>query len=119
MKKTVLSFKYAIRGIAQLFLTQRNARIHLLALITVVTFGFWFRIEQHEWLWLLAASGFVLTAEGFNTSIEYLTDLACPDFSNQAGKVKDIAAGAVLLAALTAVVVGLIVFVPKIGLAMF
>lgn len=113
MKKTLLSFRHAFLGLLFLFRTQRNAQIHLAALLMVIILGIHLHISSQEWFWLMGISGLVLTAEAFNTSIEQLTDIASPRFSIQAGRVKDLAAGAVLLSAITAVVVGLMIFGPK------
>ena len=114
IKRRILSFKYAGQGIRELFSTQPNAQIHLLILILVVAAGYWFSISTIEWLALVLTFGIVLLAEGFNTALEYLTDLVSPDPHPLAGKVKDVAAGAVLIAAIMAVVVGCIIFLPKI-----
>lgn len=113
MQKRLLSFKYAGQGIWTLFSTQPNARIHLFILVMVVAAGFWFSISTMEWLILVLTFGIVLIAEGFNTALEFLTDLVSPDPHPLAGKAKDVAAGAVLIAALTAVIVGMIIFIPK------
>ncbi len=113
MKKTLKSFEYALKGIAELLLTQNNARIHILALGSIIALGIIFNIHPGEWLWLCAASGLVLMAEAFNTAIEYLTDIVSPHYSEKAGKVKDLAAGAVLLAAITAAAIGAIIFIPR------
>lgn len=113
MKKTLRSFQFAGRGIGLLFRSQRNARIHLLALSSVFFLGWYCQLDSTDWLWLMIASGFVLTAEAFNTSIEVLTDIASPGFSARAAQVKDLAAGAVLISAIFAVVVGVLIFLPK------
>ena len=113
MKKTIRSFGYAVKGIIEMVFTQGNARIHLAALISAIAMGVLFDIHPAEWLWLCAAGGLVLMAEAFNTSIEYLCDIASPGYSEKAGKVKDLAAGAVLLSALTAAAIGAIIFIPK------
>lgn len=109
----ILSFGFAIQGLITFFKTQHNAWIHLFATIVVVTMGFVFKVDKVEWCWLIVAIGFVFVAEMFNTAIEFLTDLVSPQFHPLAKKVKDVAAGAVLIAALTAVAIGLIVFLPK------
>lgn len=114
MKKRLLSFKYAGQGIRTLFSTQPNARIHLLILIVVVGMGIVFSISLTEWLILILTFGVVLTAEAFNTALEFLTDLTSPEPHPLAGKAKDVAAGAVLISATMAVIIGLMIFLPKI-----
>lgn len=109
----LLSFGFAIQGLATFFKTQHNAWIHLLATIVVITMGFVYEVNSAEWCWLIVAIGFVFAAEMFNTAIEFLTDLVSPQFHPLAKKVKDVAAGAVLIAALSAVAIGLVVFLPK------
>ncbi len=114
LKKRLLSFKYAGNGIWDLFSTQPNAKIHLGIMILVIAAGLWYELSVGEWLVLILTFGLVLIAEGFNTAIEYLTDLVSPDHHPLAGKTKDVAAGAVLIAAIMAVVIGCLIFLPKI-----
>lgn len=108
------SFKYAISGIKYMLTTQKNSLVHLLAAMIVVACGFIYKIDKYEWGFIIFAIGIVFIAELVNTSIEFLTDLVAPEFNEKAGKAKDIAAGAVLIAATIAVLTGLIVFIPKI-----
>lgn len=110
----ILSFGFAIQGLFTFFKTQHNAWIHLLAAIVVITAGFVLKVSHTEWCWLIISIGFVFAAEMFNTAIEFLTDIVSPQFHPIAKKVKDVAAGAVLIAALAAVAIGSIVFLPKI-----
>jgi diacylglycerol kinase (ATP) len=114
LEKRVASFKYAFNGIAVLFKSQPNARIHLTVAVAVIVAGCYFRIALQEWILLVLTIGCVLAAEGFNTALEFLTDLVSPDYHELAGKTKDVAAGAVLIAAFAAVGVGLLIFGPKI-----
>lgn len=109
----ILSFGFAIQGLITFFKTQHNAWIHLLATGVVITMGFVLKVNSAEWCWLIVSIGFVFAAEMFNTAIEFLTDLVSPQFHPIAKKVKDVAAGSVLIAALSAVAIGLIVFLPK------
>ena len=110
----ILSFGFALQGLITFFKTQHNAWIHLLASVVVITMGFVLNVDRAEWCLLIIAIGFVFVAEMINTAIEFLTDLVSPQFHPTAKKVKDVAAGAVLIAALSAVAIGLIVFLPKI-----
>jgi diacylglycerol kinase len=109
----IKSFGFAIQGIITFFKTQHNAWIHLVAAVLVIAAGFILNVNNNEWCWLVFAIGMVFITEMFNTAIEFLTDLASPDIHPLAKKVKDVAAGAVLIAALIAVVIGLIIFLPK------
>lgn len=110
--KYVQSFGYAFSGIKKVFLAERNFRFHSLAAILVVSLGFTLNITQTEWLFVVLAIGMVITAEALNTAIEKLVDLVSPEKNTKAGWVKDVAAGAVLLASICAFVIGLLVFVP-------
>jgi diacylglycerol kinase len=110
-----MSFGYALRGIGCLLRTQANARIHLAATIVVVAGGFLLGVSRPEWCALIAAIGLVWTAEGLNTAIEAVVDLASPERDPLAERAKDTAAGAVLLAALAASAIGAIVFIPHIA----
>jgi diacylglycerol kinase len=107
------SFSYAFKGIYLLFSTQINAKIHLLVALFVLLLGFLFQLFWYEWALILFAIGLVFAMEAANTAIEFLVDLVSPQYNEQAGKVKDLAASAVLIAALTALAIGLLVFVPK------
>lgn len=107
------SFLYAFKGIYLLFGTQINAKIELLVALFVLLLGFLFQLFWYEWALVLFAIGLVFAMEAANTAIEFLVDLVSPQHNEQAGKVKDLAAAAVLIAALTALLIGLLVFVPK------
>lgn len=108
------SFGWAGRGVCVLLSTQANARIHAVAAAGAVVAGFAFGITRGEWCAVAGAIGLVFTAEGLNTAIEAVVDLASPGRHPLAEKAKDVAAGAVLLAALAAAVIGLLVFGPHV-----
>ncbi len=103
----------AIRGIGVLFGTQRNALVHLALLVAVVVLGILFKISPLEWCAVTLAAGLVLAAEALNTAVEFLADAVHPEQHPLVGKSKDIAAGGVLLAAVAALAVGAIIFVPR------
>lgn len=113
-KKRALSFKYALNGIKRLVSCEHNAWIHCVAAIMVVIAGFIFHISSTEWLVVVICIGMVLAAEGVNTAIEYLADAITVAPNEKIKHAKDVAAGAVLICAITAAVVGLMVFVPHI-----
>lgn len=108
------SFGFAFKGIYYVARSEPNFRIHLLFAIIAVAMGFAFGIERWEWCMVVFAIAFVLSAEAFNTALERLTDLASPDIHPLAEQSKDAAAGAVLLAAIGAALVGLVVFLPRV-----
>ena len=113
LKERLNSFRYAFKGTADLFRSTPNARIHLFATICVIIAGFFLEINRIEWCILTLCFALVLAAEAANTAIEYLTDLVSPDYHPLAGKTKDVAAAAVLFAAIGAAIVGFIIFLPK------
>ena len=80
----------------------------------MIAAGLFFSVSTIEWCLLILAIAMVLCAEGMNTAIEFLTDLASPNFHELAGKTKDVAAGAVLISAIGAAIIGFIIFLPKI-----
>jgi diacylglycerol kinase len=112
MYRLVASFRYAFSGLGYLFRTQPNARIHLLITLAVVIVGLWVGLPVRDWAVIALAVGLVLVAEAFNTALEALVDLVCPERHPLAGVAKDVSAGAVMLAALVAVVVGVLVLGP-------
>ena len=113
-RRRAASFGYAGRGVWEALRSEVHLRFHAVATAVVVGLGFYYGITRLEWALVALAAASVWTAELFNTAIETLTDLASPAYHPLAGKAKDVAAGAVLLAALGAVVVGALVFGPKI-----
>lgn len=114
IKKRLNSFTFAFKGFIWLFRFEHNARIHLFSLIIAVLAGFFFHISNEEWSLLFIVSGFVLSAEAFNSAIEFLADEVSLEKRDKIGKSKDLAATGVLVAALAAAIVGLIIFLPKI-----
>jgi len=106
------SFGHALRGIAEMLRTQPNARIHAVATLLVVAAGVALGVDAAGWSLLVLAIVAVTTAEALNTALERLADAASPDFHPLVKQAKDVAAGAVLLAALGAVVIGLLVLGP-------
>ena len=111
--RRVASFGHAMRGVATALRSEVHLRFHAVATVAVIGLGFYYGIARLEWALLALAVAGVWTAELLNTAIEALTDLASPDWHPLAGKAKDVAAGAVLLAALGALVVGALVFGPR------
>ena len=110
MARRLASFVYAGRGVLILFRTQFHAWVHLLATIVVVVAGMSFGVSRTQWALLFLSMGLVWTAEAINTAIEFLVDLVSPEQQELAGKAKDVAAGAVLLASIAAAGVAIAVF---------
>ncbi len=106
------SFVHAGRGIWVFFKTTPNAWIHVGILLGAVALGVYFSITATEWIFLIFAGGFVLVAEAFNTAIEIDINLTSPEYHPYAKDTKDVSAGAVLLASLTALIIGMLIFVP-------
>ena len=113
-KKLINSFKYAIEGIISSFKTERNMKIHVLAMIIVIALGFFFKLDKVEWCFIIIAIVSVISAELFNTAIETVVDMISPEKNPKAKLVKDIAAGAVLIVAIGAAIIGFVVFGPRV-----
>ena len=114
LRKRLKSFKFAFNGIRLLITREHNAWIHCFAAICVIIAGFAFDISTTEWIAVTFAIGTVLAAEAVNSSIEAIADLVSPEYNEAIKRTKDIAAGAVLILAISAAIVGLIIFIPKI-----
>lgn len=114
IKQRFKSFAHAWNGLRILIDEETNARIHAIIAVFVIVIGFVWNIHRYEWLAVLGAMGLVLVAEIINTAIERLADHVTPEQHPQIKIIKDLAAGAVLLSAIIAIVVGLIVFGNKI-----
>jgi diacylglycerol kinase (ATP) len=113
MKKFIRGFGYAFNGLAYAAKTQLNFRVHLVATLVAVFMGFALHISVNDWQWVGLSIALVLIVELVNTAIEFLTDLVSPEYNELAGHVKDVSAGAVVIAALFALITGLIIFLPK------
>ncbi len=110
----IKSFAYAFKGIRLFLATQPNARIQIAAATGVIGLGLYMQLSGMEWLCLSVVIGLVFIAEIFNTALEYLADFVSPDFNEHIGKVKDLAAAGVLMSAILSLVVGALIFIPKI-----
>jgi diacylglycerol kinase (ATP) len=108
--KRARSFAHAGRGIVVFIKSTPNAWIHMGALVVVIWLGYFFGITRMEWVVLVFACGFVFVSEAFNTALEIDINLTSPEYHPYARDVKDVAAGAVLIAAVTALIIGAIIF---------
>jgi diacylglycerol kinase (ATP) len=107
------SFRYAWEGISSFLQSEHNAWIHFMCSIVVMTLAVLIHVSTTELLALVFAIGFVWVAEMFNTCIERMLDFVSPERHPEIKFIKDLAAGAVLVAALVSVVVAIVVFIPK------
>lgn len=115
MRRFWLGFVFAFRGLRHAAATQRNMRFHIFSLGVVLLAGWWVKLSRLEWALVLSVSAGVFCAEMFNTAVEWLCDHVSPGHNEQVGRIKDVAAAAVLAAALGALATGLLVFGPHIG----
>lgn len=113
LRKRAASFRYAFTGLQELLKSTPNAVIHLIMAIIAIGLGFYFSINTSEWIAIIIVIGLVLSLEAINTSIEGFADLISREHNNDIKRIKDISAGAVLIAALAAFVVGVLIFLPK------
>jgi len=114
LRKRLKSFQFAFNGIKNLIKNEHNARIHIAALICVIGLGMVFKIELAEWIAVTIVSGLVFLTELFNTAIERLADFVEPNLNEKIGMIKDYCAGAVLISAMISVIIGGLIFIPRI-----
>ena len=112
LKKQLRSFGYAWKGIQSCVGKEQNLSFHLIAAMAVIIAGIVLGITRTEWIKVVMCKGTDFSAELFISAIEKLVDLVSPERHNDAGQVKDIAAGAVLICAVAAAIIGLIIFIP-------
>lgn len=115
-KKIINSFKYAFEGIKSSLRTERNIKIHFSMMVLVIVAGILLDISTYEWMICIILFGMVIGGELVNTAIEEVTDLVTTEINPKAKLAKDIAAGAVLIMAITSAIIGFIIFIPKIVL---
>jgi len=111
--KRIQSFENAGKGVSIFLKTTHSAWIQIFVGALAVFLGFVFDISQTEWLFVILSIGFVLVSEAFNTAFEFDIDLTSPEYHEYAKYTKDVAAGAVLIASITASVIGFIIFLPR------
>ena len=114
IKSRLGSFKFAFSGLRQLLKNEHNARIHLLAAFLAIAIGLLLKINIIEWALLTIVIGLIFISELFNTALEKLADFVHPEWNDQIKKVKDFAAAAVFISAIIALVVGGLIFIPRI-----
>ncbi|RYJ44992.1 diacylglycerol kinase family protein [Flavobacterium beibuense] len=107
------SMVYAAKGAIKLLTTEHSIMVQFSIGILVTIAGFYFEISSTEWLFQIFAIGLVISIEGLNTAVEKIADFIHPQYNERIGFIKDIAAGAVFFAALTAIAIGIIIYYPK------
>ncbi|NMD37687.1 MAG: diacylglycerol kinase family protein [Christensenellaceae bacterium] len=115
IKKLISSFKYAGQGIISSFLSERNMKIHIIIMLLVIIMGVVLKINKHEWITCVICFAIVISGELFNTAIETVVDIVLPYQDEKAKLAKDASAGAVLVLATGATIVGIIIFLPKLA----
>ncbi|HEV7230582.1 MAG TPA: diacylglycerol kinase family protein [Bacteroidia bacterium] len=116
IRKTIRGFYFAGKGLRYFMNTTSNALLHCMAALIACGLGWYLGISRMEWLAVILAISGVLVTEIINTAIELLVDLVSPEFNEKAGKVKDVAAGAVLIASISAACIGALIFIPRLVL---
>jgi len=114
IKDRIMSFTHAYRGLQVLLKSEHNAWIHLALSIIAVTMGLYLHISNHEWIAIIICIGMVLAAEIFNTAIEHIANFVQPHQDLRIKMIKDLGAAGVFMTAISALIVGLIIFLPKI-----
>ena len=118
-KNVISSFKYAFQGVFSAIKTERNLKIHISIMILVIIAGIFFKISKMEWIICIILFGLVIGGEMLNSAIETVVDIAMPEINPKAKFAKDVAAGAVLIFAISSAIIGLIIFIPKIIAILF
>lgn len=114
IRKRIKSFSFAFNGLKILITEEHNSRIHLVAAICVVIASIVFKVSALEWIAVIVAIGFVFALEIVNSAIESMADFVSPEKNEKIKKIKDLSAAGVLISAITALIIGIIVFLPKI-----
>ena len=107
------SMGFALKGAIKLITTEHSVMVQSSIAVLLIFAGFYFEISREEWLFQTLAIGLVLSIEGLNTAVEKIADFIHPEFPDRIGFIKDIAAGAVFFAAMTAIAIGCIIYIPK------
>jgi diacylglycerol kinase (ATP) len=114
VKGRLKSVTYAYKGAVKLITTEHSIMVQFSLGILMCIAGFFFNITITEWLFQTLAVGLVMSIEGLNTAVEKVADFIHPEYHERIGFIKDIAAGAVFFAAITAIAIGLIIYLPKV-----
>ncbi|SHI88792.1 diacylglycerol kinase family protein [Flavobacterium terrae] len=107
------SMVFAFKGAVKLITTEHSVMVQSSLAVAMIIAGFYFEITKTEWMFQIFAFGLVLSIEGLNTAVEKIADFIHPDYHERIGFIKDIAAGAVFFAAMTAITIGLFIYLPR------
>lgn len=107
------SVSYAVKGALKLITTEHSVMVQSSLAVLMIIAGFYFNISREEWMMQILAFGLVLGIESLNTAVEKIADFIHPEFHHKIGFIKDIAAGAVMFAAMAALAIGLLIYIPK------
>jgi diacylglycerol kinase (ATP) len=113
IKGRLKSIGFAVKGAIKLITTEHSVMVQSSLAVLMIIAGFYFHISREEWIMQILAFGLVLSIESLNTAVEKMADFIHPEFHSKIGFIKDIAAGAVMFAAMAAIAVGLLIYVPK------
>lgn len=111
--KRIKGFYYAGKGAFMLLKNEASIQVQAVIAVLLTVAGFYFEISTEEWIFQTLSIGLVMSIEGLNTAAEEIADFVHPDFHDRIGYIKDVAAGAVFFAAVAAVIVGCIIYIPK------
>ena len=109
------SVGFAVKGAFKLITTEHSVMVQSSLAVLMTVAGLYFKIDRYEWMMQILAFGLVLGVESLNTAVEKIADFIHPEYHERIGFIKDIAAGAVMFAALAAIAIGLLIYVPKFG----
>lgn len=107
------SVGFAVKGALKLITTEHSVMVQSSLAVLMIAAGFYFHIDRYEWMMQVFAFGLVLGIESLNTAVEKIADFIHPEYHEKIGFIKDIAAGAVMFAAVAAIAIGLLIYVPK------
>ncbi|WP_313805967.1 diacylglycerol kinase family protein [Flavobacterium sp.] len=107
------SIGFAVRGAIKLATTEHSVMVQSSIAVLMIIAGFYFEISKTEWMFQILAFGLVLSIEGLNTAVEKIADFIHPDYHERIGFIKDIAAGAVFFAAMAAMAIGALIYLPR------
>lgn len=107
------SVGFAVKGAYKLITTEHSVMVQSSLAVLLIIAGFYFHISREEWMMQIFAFGLILSVESLNTAVEKMADFVHPEFHDRIGFIKDIAAGAVMFAAIAAIAIGLLIYVPK------
>jgi diacylglycerol kinase (ATP) len=110
----IKSIGFALKGAYKLITTEHSVMVQSSLAVLLTIAGFYFKIDRYEWMIQILVFGLVLSIEGLNTAVEKVADFIHPDYHKRIGFIKDIAAGAVFFAAMTAIAIGCMIYIPRI-----